>query len=123
MAPPARDQAAAIRAAGGDAALAGELFQALMAQLPAELALLRRLLAAGDWKGLVDLAHRLRGATGYCGVPALEAALCDLSRAAKRSASGPAGEAAVRVEREARRLRDGSDPRGDQPQGPAGGAP
>jgi two-component system sensor histidine kinase BarA len=105
---PARDEEVAVRAAGGDAALASELFRALMAQLPAELALLRRLLAARDWEGLDDLAHRLRGATAYCGVPALEAALGELSQAAKQSSVQGAGDASSRVQLEVHRLQEWS---------------
>jgi HPt (histidine-containing phosphotransfer) domain-containing protein len=103
---PVRDENAALRAVGGDAALADELIEALVAQLPGELSLLGSLVGAGDCEGIDDLAHRLRGATAYCGVTALEDALADLSRAAKSCAPERLREAARGVAREVRRLRE-----------------
>ena len=72
---PPRDEAAALASAGGDRALAGELFEALMAGLPGEIEDLRACLA--------EHAHQVRGATGYCGVPALNGAVAALERAAR----------------------------------------
>ena len=51
-----------------------------------ELAEIRRLAEARDWPGVDAAVHRLRGATAYCGVPALDTALHDLSLAAKSAA-------------------------------------
>jgi HPt (histidine-containing phosphotransfer) domain-containing protein len=79
-----RDEAAALAAAGGDADLARELFTALMDRLQQDMADITGCVAAADWQGLVRSTHRLRGATSYCGVPALDAALGDLECAAKR---------------------------------------
>ncbi|WP_020507066.1 Hpt domain-containing protein [Lamprocystis purpurea] len=80
---PARDPVAALTAAGGDADLAAELFAALAAGLPEELNELRADLAEGDWVGLAEHAHQMRGATRYCGVPALDEATEALERAAR----------------------------------------
>lgn len=80
---PARDEAAALAAAGDDADLARELFATLMEGLVREVAKLREHFAGGDWEQVVQIAHRLRGAAGYCGVPRLDYALQELERAAK----------------------------------------
>jgi len=80
---PPRDEAAALASAGGDAALAEELFEALMAGLPGEIEDLRACLAEADWLGLAEHAHQVRGATSYCGVPALNGAVAALERAAR----------------------------------------
>jgi HPt (histidine-containing phosphotransfer) domain-containing protein len=85
---PARDPVAALAAAGGDAALAAELFATLLAGLPDELAALRERLAAADWHGLAERTHQLRGAARYCGVPALDEA----AEALERTARGPHAE-------------------------------
>ena len=78
-----RDHAAALASAGGDAMLAAELLQTLLAGLPAEIEDLRACLAESDWPGLAEYAHQIRGATRYCGVPALDAAMDALERAAR----------------------------------------
>jgi hypothetical protein len=46
----------------------------------------------------------MRGATGYCGVPGLEAALVELERAAKTADAEQIMSEARRVQREAERL-------------------
>jgi HPt (histidine-containing phosphotransfer) domain-containing protein len=80
---PARDEAAALAATGGDAELANELFATLSATLSQEVREIKASFAAEDWPGVLQSAHRLRGATSYCGVPALDSALQALEQAAK----------------------------------------
>ncbi|MBK1708580.1 Hpt domain-containing protein [Marichromatium sp. AB32] len=80
---PLRDPAAALASVGGDAELAHELFCALRAELPAELEALRACRAESDWPGLADYVHQMRTVIRYCGVPALDAALDALERAAR----------------------------------------
>ncbi len=80
---PARDTEAALASTGGDAALAQELLATLLHQLPDALAALQAHAATADWSGVSEEAHRLRGATRYCGVPALDQALECLERAAE----------------------------------------
>jgi len=80
---PIRDEEAALEAVGGDHDLARELFETLLAGLPAELEELKRLYTAGDWPELANLAHQIRGATRYCGVPALDEILGALQKAAE----------------------------------------
>jgi two-component system sensor histidine kinase BarA len=79
---PARDRSEALLSTGGDGDLADELVVALLDGLAADIDALRVCLFASDWTGLAELAHRMRGATRYCGVPALDAAVEALERAA-----------------------------------------
>lgn len=100
-----RDEALALTAAGDDAELAAELYAALLASLPDELAELRGRCAAADWPAVGELAHRVRGASRYCGVPALDQALENLQRLARDGGDGGAiAAAAAQVEAEAQRL-------------------
>jgi two-component system sensor histidine kinase BarA len=80
---PARDEAAALASAGGDEQLAAELFETLVEGLPGEVEDLRGCLEEADWPGLAEHAHQVRGATRYCGVPALDEAIEALERAAR----------------------------------------
>lgn len=105
---PARDEVAALASAGGDAALAGELFGALLEGLPGEIEDLRGCLEESDWTGLAEHTHQVRGATRYCGVPALDEAIEALERAAKIGDALRIRESFGRVESEAERLRRGA---------------
>jgi HPt (histidine-containing phosphotransfer) domain-containing protein len=80
---PARDEAAALAAAGGDVELARELFSTLLEGLPQHVAELDAQVSARNWEDVAQVAHRMRGGTSYCGVPALEIALQRLERAAR----------------------------------------
>jgi two-component system sensor histidine kinase BarA len=102
---PARDEVAALASAGGDADLAAELFDALLDGLPAEIEDLRGCLAESDWPGLAEHAHQVRGATRYCGVPALDEAIEALERAAKIGDPVLIQAGFTQVEAEAQRLR------------------
>lgn len=102
------DEALALAAAGGDAALAGELLAALCAGLPSDLAELRAHWAAAAWQDLAEAAHRLRGATRYCGVSALDEDLANLERRTRAGREPAAiGEALQWVEQAAQRLLQG----------------
>ncbi|WP_295402957.1 Hpt domain-containing protein [uncultured Thiocystis sp.] len=102
---PTRDAAAARVSAGGDDALADELLETLLAGLPAELADLRACLSDSDWLGLAESAHHIRGATRYCGVPALDAAIEALERAARIGDPARSAETFRDVETQTQRLR------------------
>ena len=78
---PVRDQAQALRIAGGSSRIATKLFEELRGELPTTVAALRSHLAAKDWSELWQLSHRLHGAAAVCGVPALYHALGDLQPA------------------------------------------
>ena len=83
---------ATAKAVGGDPDLAQELVGVLIAGLPAGSDELRSCAGRNDPAGLAEAAHHMRGATRYCGVLALDAALEGLERAAK--AHDPEGMAA-----------------------------
>jgi two-component system sensor histidine kinase BarA len=102
--PPVRDEPAALECAGGDAALADELLTALLEGLPAEIDQLRADVAEADWTGLAEDAHQTRGATRYCGVPALDEAIETLERAARHGDSTRISDALAEVELQAERL-------------------
>jgi HPt (histidine-containing phosphotransfer) domain-containing protein len=102
---PARDHVAALAVAGGDAELAAELFAALLTGLPNEVAALRSGVVGGDWSALAELAHRVRGATRYCGVPALDEAVESLERTARIGEAERIAKAMEHLESEAERLR------------------
>jgi len=101
---PPRDETAALEAAGGDVNLACELVDTLVRGLPKELADLRSCFQGDDWPALAETAHRLRGATSYCGVPALDTGLQELERAAGKGDPQQIGSGLLRVEQEAERL-------------------
>jgi HPt (histidine-containing phosphotransfer) domain-containing protein len=101
---PAHDAAAALERVGGDAALAHELFTALLAGLPAELEQLRACVAELDWTGLADHAHQVRGATRYCGVTALDEAIGALERTARLGDPLLISDELAAVESQTRRL-------------------
>lgn len=102
---PARDEAAALAAVGGNAELANELLDTLLRGLASETATLAVRLQAGDWGDLAQTAHRLRGATAYCGVPALDTALRELEGATKSGNAERIGAGVRQVEQQAERLR------------------
>ena len=100
---PAWDETAALSAVAGDADLARELLAALIAGLPAELEGLRAT-GRGNPAALAEVAHHVRGATRYCGVLALDAALERLEQAAKVSNAAGMTTGLALVEAEAARL-------------------
>ena len=61
----------ALEQAAGNEQLAKELFQMLLAELPVSYTSLKTALAEVDKQSLWDYAHKIYGATAYCGVPAL----------------------------------------------------
>jgi HPt (histidine-containing phosphotransfer) domain-containing protein len=101
---PARDEVAALAAAGGDADLAQELLAALREGLPGEVDDLRAALAESDWPALADHAHQVRGASRYCGVPALDEAIESLERAARIADPALIADAFAQFEHEVARL-------------------
>jgi HPt (histidine-containing phosphotransfer) domain-containing protein len=101
---PVWDETAALDAAAGDAPLARRLVAALMDALPADLAELHACADRNDHAALAETAHHLRGATRYCGVLALDAALDDLEQTAKAGHAGAIATRLTRVDAEAARL-------------------
>ncbi len=101
---PARDEVAALAAAGGDADLAQELLAALLEGLPDEIQDLQAAIAESDWPALADHAHQVRGASRYCGVPALDEAIESLERVARIGDPALIADAFLQVKDEAARL-------------------
>jgi len=101
---PSWDEKVALEAAGGDADLARELLESLVDGLPNELSRLWHCFQANDWPLLIERAHRIRGATSYCGVPALDGHLQDMERSAKTEDRHRIGLVLTRVEQEVVRL-------------------
>jgi len=104
--PPPWDEEAALEATGGDPDLARELLATLAGGLAADLEGVTGSYRAADWVALAKAAHHLRGATSYCGVPALDRALRDLERAALAGNPDGISQGVAAVELEAERLRD-----------------
>jgi two-component system sensor histidine kinase BarA len=101
---PVRDQAAALRTAGGNPGLAAELFSAFLTELPRQIAQIRRHWHTGDYPALRDGAHRLHGSSAYCGVPALMQAVKDLELAAQDQETEAVHQRMADLEREMERL-------------------
>lgn len=102
---PARDEVAALAAAGGDADLARDLLIALLDGLPGELQELHAAVVRADAPGVAALAHQVRGATRYCGVPALDEAVEALERAAREGDADRIADCYALMEGEAARLK------------------
>lgn len=73
---------------------------------PGEIDDLCAAIAEQDWPGLADHAHQIRGATRYCGVPALDDAVESLERMARIGDPDLIADALALVETEAVRLRE-----------------
>jgi len=101
---PPWDEQMAMEATGGDADLARELVQALVQGLSKELSELRSCIHANDLATVGATTHRIRGATSYCGVPALDACLGELELSAKSGDRDLIELDLARVEEEAERL-------------------
>lgn len=80
---PIRNEEQALRVAGNSKAVAEKLLNALLEELPQNLATLEAKYAEKDWVGMWDEAHRLHGASAVCAVEALHAALVQLQSAIK----------------------------------------
>lgn len=68
------DKKQALEQAGGNVALARELFDMLLQELPALHEQLQQAIAQRDAQAMWDHAHKIFGSTAYCGVPALREA-------------------------------------------------
>lgn len=68
----------ALERAGGNHDLARELYQMLQNELPGYLVKIRDHYDSGDYTSLIEVVHKLNGASTYCGVPALKEAAASL---------------------------------------------
>ena len=65
------DMEMGIRLAGGKPALAQEMLDLLIEDIPASRARLEKAFSGGDIEAMISAVHHLHGATRYCGVPRL----------------------------------------------------
>jgi len=75
---PCYDHDEAIKLAGGNAELAKELFQMLIAELPQYQEKIQTAQENNNIKDLKHFIHKVNGATSYCGVPKLRKAAVEL---------------------------------------------
>ncbi|MDJ0738996.1 MAG: response regulator [Gammaproteobacteria bacterium] len=101
---PVRDEARALRIAGGSHGVADKLFSELCRDLPEAVSELRAALAEHDWTELWQLAHRLHGGAAVCGVPALHHALGELQPAVSLEDEAAVSMLLDRVDSESRRV-------------------
>lgn len=69
--------------ASGNAALAKNVIDIFISDLPNDMAALEHAYQAKDYIKLKNIAHRLKGASSYCGMPMINQALAALETAAK----------------------------------------
>lgn len=104
--PPVWDQAAALASLGGNGTLARQILERFCAALPADIARLRALHAAGHLTAAADQAHRINSGAAYCGVAALRRRLAALETSARAGDAASASGDLAAVELEANRLLD-----------------
>lgn len=69
---PAVDNKKLLSITGGDQNLADEMFKQLCDELPQQLDSIELYISNMDWSNLKEIAHKIRGSTSSCGVPALD---------------------------------------------------
>ncbi|MES9888727.1 MAG: response regulator, partial [Candidatus Sedimenticola sp. 6PFRAG1] len=103
---PTRDEAEALRIAGGRKELADEMFQRLLLDIESMGQELKENLEKKDWDELKESAHRLHGSAAVCGVPALKKHVAELELAAKQRELDKAVNSLAMVELETKSLFD-----------------
>jgi len=101
---PVRDLELALSIAGGSQALADEMLQQLIRELPQQQSEIRNLYHAARWQAMAECVHRLHGATAVCGVPALEGAVSALEAACRSGESATIDTRMEQFEQQAARL-------------------
>ncbi|NOR52036.1 MAG: Hpt domain-containing protein [Gammaproteobacteria bacterium] len=100
------DSKVAIKQAGGDTALAEELFGMLVGELPEYLHKIGALSKERDYNQLQETVHKLNGATRYTGVPALSTAANQFELALRNDTTGSYDELSSNLIQEIQRLKD-----------------
>lgn len=90
--PPLTDGDDALRRAGNRPDVARELFDLLRKTLEDTAVALRNAVDVGDCEVVRDAAHRLHGASLYCGVPRLHAAVAEVERLCMSEVGKEAGK-------------------------------
>ncbi|MDH5181785.1 MAG: Hpt domain-containing protein [Gammaproteobacteria bacterium] len=103
------DKEQAIAQSGGDPALAAELFTMLIKELPDLSEQLTRAHREMNFQTMWDHAHKIRGSTAYCGVPALQSTATALEDIIKQKDELVLGEAVAAVQAEIAKLVEGKD--------------
>jgi two-component system sensor histidine kinase BarA len=78
---PVMDNKKILDITGGDQALANEMFNQLCKELPQQLKDILQYIQNKDWDNLKEIAHKIRGSTSSCGVPALDYSVHDFEKA------------------------------------------
>jgi two-component system sensor histidine kinase BarA len=86
------DDALGLELAGGNAELASEMLQMLFKTLNDDIDAMATSLKAKDYNTLQAAAHKLHGATCYCGTPKLKTAVTNLEHALKQGKQGQAAK-------------------------------
>lgn len=82
-----RDLDEALRIAGGSRELVDDLFAQFRAELPARMATISELAAAGDHEQMREVLHQLKGGAAVCAVKPFLAALEEMHRAVRSGQS------------------------------------
>ena len=72
--PPIYDHQLALEHSGGNPAIAAELLEMMLSELPDQQQQLQSALQSSDVAKLAELAHRISGSASCCGTPALGSA-------------------------------------------------
>jgi two-component system sensor histidine kinase BarA len=89
---------------GGDRRLAKEMLNQLCSELPQQLIDIQQYIQLQDWENLIEIAHKMRGSTSSCGVPALDFSVHQLEMLAASKQTQPIIEEYKSVEHEVKRL-------------------
>ncbi|MEW8050170.1 MAG: ATP-binding protein [Candidatus Thiodiazotropha sp.] len=89
---------------GGDQGLAKEMFNQLCSELPQQLEDIETYIRKHDWENLKEIAHKMRGSTSSCGVPALDFSVQKLEQATASKQAAQLLEEYKSVEHEVKRL-------------------
>jgi len=99
-----RDIQAALQVAGGRNELVEKLFSRFVAELPQQMASIRRLEEQREWIALSKAVHQLHGATAICGVPAMNHLVEALEEAAHYQRENEINRLLPELESEAKAL-------------------
>ncbi|HIP52695.1 MAG TPA: response regulator, partial [Chromatiales bacterium] len=106
-----RDLEKAFKIAGNNEQLAEEIFAGFCEDLPLQMEEVKRLYERQDWEELSETAHRIRGSTRFCALPALDHALNLLEQASEKKKGDLVLECIEEVEYEVDRLLGSNPPK------------
>ncbi len=112
---PIRDQARALRIAGGSATIADALFAQFIEHLEEDAAQIAELVNGHRWEEAWQAIHRLKGTVTVCAVPAFEAALMALQSVVQEQVEEACDQALARLAEEKERLLAFTEERAAEP--------